>query len=152
MKRRTLMMMLAIVGAFLLSPLPALAAVCFRASPLIDIAVIEVEGAAGPFFSLIGEVVNWCGTNTSMPLSGSAHIRPDGNAHFGVSIQGVVGTTCAPGWYQGTLNPPTFDTGTGFHRNAFGSTTTLTFSAVSCPTIPQEAGTLFGPSGGEARP
>lgn len=137
-----------------LLPLPAIAAVCFNASPLLDVVVMDVAGQGGSFFSLAGEVVGWCGTGTSMPLSGAAHIRPDGKAHFGISIHGPVGSpaTCVPGWYQGTLNAPAFNTGTGFHRNALGGTTALTFVAVTCPTIPQAVEGLTGPGGGTVLP
>lgn len=134
-KKKRILTMLAVVGVLLLLPLQALAAICFNLSPLPDVAVIEIAGQGGDFFSLVGEVVNWCGPGTSSPLSGSAHLRSDGKAHFGVSVHALDGSaTCNPGWFTGTLDPPSFNSGSGFY-NRFGGTTAVTFVAASCPLI-----------------
>lgn len=154
-KKKRILTMSAVVGVLLLLPLQALAAICFNVSPFTDVAVIELAGQGGDFFSLVGEVVNWCGSGTSMPLSGSAHLRSDGKAHFGVSIHGPVGAptaTCVPGWYQGTLSPPSFNSGSGFHRNDLGTVTAITFVPVSCPLIPQQPNSGLGQGGGTISP
>lgn len=137
MKKRTLMM-LVIGGALLLLPLQALAQVCFRPSPFSTVVKIGISSGSGEFFDLVGEEVGSCGAGTSGPFSGTAHLRSDGKAHVGLGNHIVSGTTCGPYWYTLFLNPPTFDTGTGFHRNIFGITTTLTVTAASCQPLPQQ--------------
>lgn len=134
-KKKRILTMLAVVGVLLLLPLQALAAICFNLSPLPDVAVIEIAGQGGDFFSLVGEVVNWCGSGTSSPISGSAHLRSDGKAHFGVSSHDIgPSPTCGPGWIQGTLDPPSFNSGSGFY-NKYAGTAAVTFVAASCPLI-----------------
>src|SRR5687767_3473083 len=101
------------------------------------VVVARAVAQAVEFFSVVGEVVNWCGPGTSMPLSGSAHINAAWNIHFGISVHGTVPTTCTPGWYQGTINGPTFNSGAGFLRNEGGSELAVTFTRVACPPLPQ---------------
>ena len=124
----------------ILLPAQALAAVCFTPSPFVaDVLVIEVTGSAGGFFSLAGEEVGACGPGTSMPLHGSAHLKADGKAHFGVTVLSSSGNPpCVPGIYQGVVDPPAYTSGSGFHQNlATGVTTPVTFIPAACPGLPQ---------------
>ena len=144
MKNRTLRM-LALTGALVLLPVQTWAAVCFNVvrGVVTDVVVIEVVGQAGPFFSLVGEALIACGTGTnSMPLSGSAHVRSDGKAHFGISISSLTVPSglvapCVPVWIQGTLDPPAFNTGTGVVRFEGSPSAAFPFTAASCPPLPQ---------------
>ena len=144
MKNRTLGM-LALVGALVLLPLRAQAAVCINPSPLTEVWVIEIAGQGGPFFSLVGEMVGRCGPATSYPLIGSAHLRPDGKAHFGGTISAP---DCSPGWFTGILAPPNFNSGSGIFQYYTGSANNLTFVPATCPTLPQTPGGATGPGTG----
>ena len=139
MMTRTLAILLVTMG--LLLPGQALAAVCFNVSPYIDVVVLELQGEpAGGYFNLVGEVVGTCGEGTSMPFNGTAHLRNDGKAHFGLVVHSpdVTSTvSCAPYSMQGTLDPPSFNSGAGFIGSSSVAATAVTFSAVACPAIPQ---------------
>lgn len=134
-------LMLSVIAILL--PAQALAAVCFTPGPFSpqEVLVIEVTGSGGGFFSLAGEYVGACGPGTSMPLHGSAHLRPDGSAHFAVSIISAA-SQCLPFRIQGTVNPPAFNNGSGFHQidllvNNQIVTTPVTFIPATCPGLPQ---------------
>ena len=136
-----------ILVAMAMFPGQALAAICFQMTPVsqttpyIDIVVLEVDGGpAGIYYNLLGEVVNACGDGTSMLLNGAAHLRDDGKAHFGIRVQSVMtieSGSCLPYSIQGTLDPPSFNSGAGFVGNNAGGITAVTFSSVECPAIPQ---------------
>lgn len=140
---KRMLMMLAFAGVLLLLPLQALAAVCVNAAPFSEVLVLEIEGTIGAFFDLVGEHVGTCGANTSRPLSGTAHVRSTGVAHFG-TISHNSSSSCVPVFIQGTLNPPSYTSGTGYYRNTAGGAGALTFSAASCPALPEALG---GPAG-----
>lgn len=141
MKNRTLRM-LALVGVFVLLPLQAWATVCFKMTTFADVFVIEAVGTVGPFVSLVGELVGRCGPGTSAPISGTAHMRADGKAHFGLAMLSPAITAageCPGGWVQGTVDPPNFNSGTGAIQNTSGGVVNVTFVPVSpCPPpLPQ---------------
>lgn len=132
--------LLPFVVIVLVLPVQAFAAVCFQSAAntgRTDNIKLTVEGSSEEFFSLVGEAVRVsCSATQSAPLSGSAHVRPDGTAHFGAFIAGTA--SCFPIIISGTLNPPAFNTGSGVidipSNDTFGTTT---FSAISCPALPQ---------------
>ena len=137
-KRALLLSVIAI-----LLPVQALAAICFTPSPFPDVLVIEVTGFGGTFFSLAGEDVGACGPGTSMPLHGSAHLRADESAHFAISVI-TAASQCVPARIQGRVNPPGYNTGSGFHQiDVFAGTppqivtTPVTFIPAACPGLPQ---------------
>lgn len=125
----------------ILLPVQAFAAVCFQ-DQLGDTFVIEVAVQAGQFFSLVGEVVGSASGNgiiqsgASFPLVGSAHLRGDGTAHFGITVH-ADDETHFPMWSQGILNPPDFNTGSGFLDELGLNFVILTFSPATCPALPQ---------------
>jgi len=139
MMTRSLAILLVTMAA--LFPTQAMAAICFQLSPYSDVVVLELQGApAGGFLNLIGEVVGTCGDGTSMPFNGTAHLRDDGKAHIGFVVHSpdVTSTvTCTPYSVQGTLDPPSFNSGAGFVGSASLAATAVTFVSVSCPAIPQ---------------
>ena len=77
-----------------------------------------------------------CGDGTSGPLSGSAHFRIDGSAHFAVHAISATHPPCGSVSYEGTLNPPFFNTGSGAYRNAFERVDIPFTPAASCPDVP----------------
>ena len=128
---------IAAIAVSLLIPAPTLAAICFQLSPYDDVVVLEIHGEpAGGFFALVGETVGSCGEGTSLPLNGTAHLREDGKAHVGFAVYSAT-TGCIPFAVQGTLDPPSFDSGTGFVGNASLGSLAVTFVPATCPTLPQ---------------
>ena len=134
--KKQILMICAISGVLLLLPLQARAQICFAVAPLNQVLVLSLTGppAPGGFFNLVGIRVNDLPSTPDRfnPLNGSAHLRLDGKAHFGVIIHGGDATTPVE-WWQGTLNPPDFNTGTGFYRESGGGSGPLTFSPAPCP-------------------
>jgi hypothetical protein len=111
---------------------PVEAATCFADNGGL-VYVLSVAGASEGFFSLVGEVV--FGPTLSFPLTGSAHIRTDGNAHIAAFVHSALPGTLAPFAVQAVLNQPTFTTGTGTFANFAGGTGNLAFNAAPCPAV-----------------
>ncbi len=138
MTRWTCLIALTLVA---LLPAPALATICFQLAPFSDVVVLEIHGdPVGGFYSLIGEDVGPCGPTTSMPLVGTAHLRADGKAHIGLVVNsanddGVI--DCRPFTIQGTLDPPSFNSGAGFIGSSNQVATAITFTSAACPALPQ---------------
>jgi hypothetical protein len=131
---------LVVMLVMLLLPVQTFAAVCFKASFGTSEATIKltVAGVAEEFFSLVGEGIKTsCASSAleSAPLTGAAHLRPDGKVHFTLSIGGT--TTCDPIMFQGLLDPPSFNTGNGTYDEINGGFGDATFSAAACLPLPQ---------------
>jgi hypothetical protein len=129
---------LVVMLVVLLLPVQTFAAVCFKASFGSSEATIKltVAAVAEEFFSLVGEGIKTsCASSESAPLTGTAHLRPDGKAHFSVTIGGTA--SCDPIMFQGLLDPPSFNTGSGTFDEINGGFGDATFSAVSCLPLPQ---------------
>ena len=143
---RTLTAPVVVTLVMLLVPLPAYAAVCFRSlstdTARTDNIKVTLAGSGEEFFALVGEAVrvSCSGSAQSAPLTGTAHLRADGKAHFSVFIGGTA--ACLPLNISGTLDPPAFNSGSGTidipSNDTFGTTT---FSAISCPTLPADVTT-----------
>ncbi len=140
MTKRVVLMVAALLA---LTPVHVFAAAtCFRivGTQNVHVLVLTAAGAGDQFFSLVGEDVatGFCSHNQqSFPFTGSAHARADGTVHFGVRVDFIDAGPCVPFTVQGTLNPPAFNTGTGFFRYDDGSLNeTVTFTAESCPALP----------------
>ena len=88
-------------------------------------------------FRLVGEVIGICGPGTSGPLNGNAHLRPDGVAHLGMVYHIGGGPGCPPAFVHGTLNPPSFNSGSGFLWFLNGPNEPVGFSPAACPPLPQ---------------
>jgi hypothetical protein len=116
-------------------PVAANAAVCFK-GPGEEITLLEIVGSAGRYFSIVGEHFTAPDNpdQNPQPLSGVAHLRPDGSAHFSYTAVGSVALIYA---VTGTLLPPNFNTGSGFESLIIDSTvfsgTPVTFSPATCP-------------------
>lgn len=156
MRKRNLLFL---IVAVVLLPAQALATFCLTDTPLIDVFVLSVVGTSPDgFFSLVGEAVNWCGTGTSMPLTGSAHARIDGTFHVGLTVTGPVGSppTCFSGWVQGILVPAVGVGGAGFLHNQSGFTSAMTLklqpTCAAIPGLPQAPASDSGLFGGIAQP
>jgi hypothetical protein len=140
MKRRFLLLLVVIIC---LLPAQGFAAVCFQSTSTDTERTDNIKLAVGApveeFFPLLGEAVRVsCSESAeSAPLTGTAHLRSDGKAHFSVFIGGTAG--CFPLIIEGTLDPPAFNTGSGNidipSNETFGTTT---FTAISCPSLPQK--------------
>ena len=129
--------LIAAITLSLLIPAHALAAICFQLAPYDDIIVLEIQGEpAGGFYNLLGEAVGSCGEGTSFLVSGAAHLREDGKAHFGITVSSAA-VNCVPFTVQGTLDPPSFNSGDGYVGQWTSANTAVTFTAVTCPAIPQ---------------
>src|SRR5574341_2205134 len=126
------LMMLALVA---LLPGPALASTCVSAAevgmPPVMTLVIDVA-PVGSFFTLVGEIVPLPGDpcTAGAPIVGSAHLRGDGKVHFGLMGLSVAppATDCFAIWLTGTVDPPSYTTGTAFARvhNGYSAPLVLT--------------------------
>ncbi len=136
------MMVTGVMATVVAVLLPAQAlAVCFQ-DQWGDIFKVRPAVQVGIFFSLVGEFVGATGGltlpgGTSFPLVGSAHLRPDGKRHFGATVYAVDAFN-VPFWVQGTLDPPSFDSGSGVESDLSFGLNALTFSPAACPDeLPQ---------------
>jgi hypothetical protein len=121
--------------ALLLGPGSARAAVC--TSPF-DGSTFVLAVAPGPegFFAVHGELVNPCtgGAGQSGVVTGTAHLRPDGKAHLGLSVAPT--SACGGSFFEAILDPPSFSSGVGqvdtASANFFQS---ITYTPASCPAL-----------------
>jgi hypothetical protein len=140
MAKRTMVMAVALLALTPAAAFPA--TTCFRivGTQNVHVIVLTAAGAGDQFFSLVGEDVatGFCSHGQqSFPFTGSAHARADGTVHFGLRVDFIDAGSCVPFTVQGTLNPPAFNTGTGFFRYDDGSLNeTVTFTAETCPALP----------------
>jgi hypothetical protein len=139
MKRLAALAAAAVLGA----PAPALAAVCFTDSALGATYVLEIRGTAGraavgpplrSFLAVTGEVRRDCGEFQAIPVAGGARLRADGKMLLGLSVPGS-SSECVPYVLHGALDPPGFDSGTGFFVESPGVLFRhqVTVSPTTCP-------------------
>jgi hypothetical protein len=122
-----------LVGLGVLAPSPpAQAATCFVDNGGL-VYVVSIAATSEGFFSLVGEVL--FGATLSYPLTGSAHIRADGNAHVAMLVHSSAPGNLAPFVVQAVLTAPSFNVGSGTFTNMAGNTGSLGFTATACPTV-----------------
>jgi hypothetical protein len=116
-------------------PLETSADICFTGGTGETAGTFDIDIAASneQFHSLIGEFVTTTGRT---PIVGTARIRPDGVAEIG----GIVPANPQQGLtdaftFSGTLNPPSFNTGTAVFQSltAQEPTTQAFFGPTACP-------------------
>lgn len=135
MTRKQLMMLVSVVALLTFYPLQALAQVCFQLSPFTDILEIGISGVGPPGDNLDLTGRNRganCGVDADIPVSGAAHVRSAGNAHFAAVLYGS--STCFTVWVHGQLNPPSFNSGSGSFRRSNETSGALTLiPSFPCP-------------------
>ena len=127
----------------LLLPVTAGAATCFGMASgptTFGTVVLAIETTAEGFYAVAGEVVGPCpsGATQSVPWAGVAHLTGSGAAHLSGSVPGTA--SCLPFFFNATLQPPAYTTGTGrvdVPSNGTGGAVTL--SPAACPALPQVA-------------
>jgi hypothetical protein len=120
-----------------LAPGKAPASLCLH-NEFLEIYVIDLVGFGGPFFTLGGEwVIGGAPGGGGHPFIGTAHLRPDGKVHFSLIIGQAGSGLSGPLVLEGTLNPPSFTTGTATERSVVGteSTGTRTLGPAACPPL-----------------
>jgi hypothetical protein len=126
------MMVMVFVAVF---PLETSAEVCFTggSGELLGTFSIDIVASNDQFHSLVGEFV---AQNGRTPIVGTARIRPDGVAEIG----GVVPADPAGGipnafTFSGTLNPPSFNTGSALFQSLTAPETAsqVFFAPAPCP-------------------
>jgi hypothetical protein len=127
-----------IVGLFALAFVLGLGAVaaeaqiCFQDQDQ-NVFRIETGPSTGTFFLLGGQYVP-TGGGARAPISGVAHLRPNGNGQLGFTIHSS-NATDFPVIGQLTLNPPNFNSGTGSQDSLNGGFKSLTLTPAACPAV-----------------
>jgi hypothetical protein len=101
------------VLALLLMPAQALAALCFTDSELGAVYVLELAGITGVFGSLVGAANLDCLDAQYFPLTGTGFLEAGGKARIALTVPAST-SQCFPFTLQGALDPPAFNSGTGF--------------------------------------
>jgi hypothetical protein len=133
-----------VLAGVLALPLPALAAVCFTDSELGATYVVEILGSAGrsggpgprEFIAVVGEARRDCVEFQGAPLTGTARERADGTVQVAIQVLSAT-SACSPYVLQGALDPPGFDSGTGFFIETPGLffRDDVTITPVPCPVL-----------------
>lgn len=122
------------VALLLLLPAQALAAVCLKDQFNHNIFIAALAPVDG-IYVVVGEYLFGDLPCVSAPLSGSGHVKADGNFHFGFIINSFNNAGCNPYSIQATLNAPLFTSGAGFVQNLINDADRgpLTLTPGTCP-------------------